>query len=261
MDPLPGIYSNNALVGILASQAPSYALLSSELSLSMPKLFANSTTWVGISARGQLLSASVTFQNRLQPLRTDTAATPDLETLTANAQSLVGAFNTLQTRIADINSLANLPLGGVTGAPDLARSLDRQALATYANGDSALTQLAQIGIGFKASPLPGGSSQLTLDTERLAAAYTSDAAGTSALIGKVADALNTVAGSFIARSGTQYPSLDTLMQTDSGALSNLSRPPGFNLLDFVSALPQGGTGWRQAYAAINEYNMVSHLFG
>jgi len=262
MDPLPALYSNNALVGVLASQAPSYGLLSAELSLSTPALFNNSTTWVGISARGQLLSASVAFQSRLQPLRPDsTAATPDLETLTANAQSLVDAFNSLQNSIADINALDRLPRGGVTEASDLARSLDLQALASYANGDSALNRLAQIGIEFTASPLPGGSGRLTLDTERLSAAYASDAAGSSALLGKAAESLYAVTGNSIRNSGSQYPSLDALMQTGGGLLSSLAQPPGFNLLDYISSLPQGNTNWRQTYAAISEYTMVSQLFG
>lgn len=261
MDFLPALYSNNALVGILASQAPSYALLSAELSLSTPALFNDSSTWVGISAKGQLLSASVVFQSRLQPLRPDSSSvTPDLDKLSANAQNLVDAFNNLQNSIADINARDRLPRGGVVEASDLARSLDLQALASYANGNSALTRLAQIGIEFTASPLPGGSSRLTLDTERLSAAYASDAAGTSTLLGKAAEAFNAVAGNSIRNSGSQYPSLDALMQTGSGLLSSLAQPPGFNLIDFISGLPQDGTNWRQTYAAISEYTMVSQLF-
>ena len=267
MDPLLNVYPNASVAGILASPSvtPSYALLSAELSLSTPVLFGQSSTVVGISARGQLLSASVTFQNTLGPLRATTdGETPSLPALTARAQGLADAFNTLQGAIADIENLDNLPAGGVTGATDLARSLDSQVLARYANGDSALTRLEQLGITFQPGLLPGSGSRLSLDTEQLAAAFADDAAGASALLASAADSFSEVAGSFIRRSGSQFPSLEALMQTSIGGslLTGLPQVQSLSLYDLLSSQPPGGgTNWRQAYAAITEYSVISQLFG
>lgn len=267
MDPLLNVYPNASVAGILASPSvtPSYALLSAELSLSAPALFGYSSTVVGISARGQLLSASVTFQNTLRPLRTTTdGETIDLSGLTTRAQGLVDAFNTLQGSIAAIGSQNNLPAGGVSGAADLALSLDAQVLARYANGDSPLTRLSQLGIDLQPELLPGNGSRLNLDTERLEAAFTEDAQGTAALLAGTADALSEVAGSFISRSGSQFPSLDALMQNSFGndLLSGLPQVQTANLQQLLANQPQDGSiNWRQVYAALTEYSLVSQLFG
>jgi hypothetical protein len=252
-----------SVIGILSSGAvaPNHALLSAELGLSTPLLFENASTFVGISARGQVLSASVTFQTALQPLRSGAdTGTSDLAAVTARAQGLVDAFNAIQADIARIDRLDSLPLGNVSGAGDFARSLDLQALAAYANTDSTLTRLSQVGIEFEVSPLPGGNSELSVDTEKLAAAFADDAAGTAALLGKAADAFSTVTGSFISRSGSQFASLDALLQTDGGLFQALPQPPGFNLGDILSAIPLDSSDWRYTYAAISEYTMVSQLF-
>jgi hypothetical protein len=268
MDSLLGINPNASLVNSLTNKtvSPAYALLASELSLSIPGLFNYSATYAGISAKGQLLSATVTFQDKLQALRPAVAdGSADFAELAANTQSLVNAFNTLQRGIADINSLNNLPASGVAGAMDLARTLDMQTLATYANADSALTRLSQLGIRLQPSLLPGGGSTLSLDLGALEAAYASDAKGASALLAKVAGTFSDTAASFIGRSGSQYPSLDALMQTSPGnpLLSNLSQAQtGNSLYSLLANLPQGGgTNWRQAYAVISEYSMVSGLLG
>jgi hypothetical protein len=268
MDPLLNVYPNASVAGILASPSvtPSYALLSAELSLSTPVLFGQSSTVVGISAKGQLLSASVTFQNAMGPLRATTEGeTPALPALTARAQGLVDAFNTLQGTIADLGNLDNLPTGGVTGATDLARSLDAQVLARYTNGDSELTRLTQLGITFQPGLLPGSGSRLSLDTAQLEAAYSDDAAGASALLASAAGTFSEVAGSFIRRSGSQFPSLEALMQTSLGSslLTGLPQAQSFSLYDLLSSQPPSGSGtnWRQAYAAITEYSVISQLFG
>jgi hypothetical protein len=267
MDPLLGINPNASVAGILANPAvtPSYALLSAEPSLSTPDLFGYSSTMVGISARGQLLSASVTFQNALRPLRSGSAeGSVDLAGFTTRAQGLVDAFNTLQGSIAAIEHQNNLPAGGVTGASDLALSLDAQALARYANGDSALNRLAQLGIEFQPELLPGSGSRLSLDAESLATAFASDAQGASALLAGAADAFSQVAGSFISRSGSQFPSLQTLMQSSFGGdlLTGLPQVQTANLYQLLGSQPQDGSiNWRLVYAALTEYSLVSQLYG
>jgi hypothetical protein len=266
MDSIFGFNPNASVAGILANPAvtPSYALLSSELSLSTPALFGYSSTVVGISARGQLLSASVAFQTALRPLRAGIEeGSVDLAGLTTRAQGLVDAFNTLQGTVAAIENQNNLPAGGVTGAGDLALSLDAQALARYANGDSALNRLAQLGIEFQPELLPGSGSRLSLDTERLAAAFADDAQGANALLAGAADAFSQVAGSFISRSGSQFPSLQSLLQTSFGddLLTGLPQVQTANLYQLLGSQPQDGSiNWRLVYAALTEYSLVSQLY-
>lgn len=267
MDPLLGINPNASVAGILASPAvtPSYALLSAQLSLSTPALFGYSSTMAGISTRGQLLSASVTFQNALRPLisSTTTEETVDLAEFTTRAQSLVDAFNTLQSSIAVVDKM-NLPVSGnITTAGELARSLDAQALASYKNGDAALTDLSQLGIALQPDIFPAGSSRLRLDADKLAAAYTSDPQGAAALLARAADAFSTVAGNFISRSGSQFPSFEAFLQTTSNSdlLAGLPQLQTMSLHDLLaSQADKSSINWRQVYAALTEYSMVSQLF-
>lgn len=267
MDTLLNVYPNASVAGILASPSvtPSYALLSAELSLSTPALFGYASTVVGISARGQLLSASVTFQNALRPLRSDTTEeTVDLAGFTSRAQSLVDAFNALQSSIAVVERM-NLPSSGSLGtASELARSLDAQALAGHANGDAALTNLSQLGIELQTDIFPAGSSRLTLDADKLEAAFTNDAQGATALLASAADAFDAVAGNFISRSGSQFPSFEAFLQTTSNSdlLAGLPQLQTLNLHDLLGSQAANGTiDWHQVYAALTEYSLVSQLYG
>jgi len=267
MDPLLGINPNASVAGILASPAvtPSYALLSAQLSLSTPALFGYSSTMVGISARGQILSASVTFQNALRPLKSGTTEeTVDLAEFTTRAQSLVDAFNTLQSTIAVVDKM-NLPSSGsITTASDLSRSLDAQALNSYTNGGATLTDLSQLGIELQPDIFPAGSSRLTLDTDKLEAAFTSDAQSATALLASAADAFSTVAGNFISRSGSQFPSFEAFLQTTSNSdlLAGLPQLQTLSLHDALASQSEDQTiNWQLVYAAITEYSLVSQLYG
>lgn len=263
MDPLVGINARMSLASILSSGAitPSYDLLASELSLSTPGLFSFSSTFVGISARGQLLSATVTFQDQLQSLRPDTATS--YTSLTAKSQTLVASFNTLQAGIADINN--SLSAGGVSGASDLAQAINTQVQASYPNGDSTLTELSQLGIEFQPSLLPGGSSTLSIDPDTLQSAFDADAAGAFSLLSKAADALGDVARSFISRSGSQYSSVEALQSALGYSMfgSDLfsQEQTGNSFYDLLAnqSFPEG-TNLQQVFGAINEYTLVSRLF-
>ncbi|MBI5005591.1 MAG: hypothetical protein HZB95_00550 [Nitrosomonadales bacterium] len=266
MDPLVGINSNLSLASILSSGAitPSYDLLAAELSLSTPGLFSYSSTFVGISAQGRLLSAAVTFQDELQSLQPGTAT--NYASLAAKTESFVDIFNTLQSTVASINNTGNLPLGGVNGASDLVRSIDTQVQASYANGDSTLTDLSQLGIGLQPALLPGGSSRLSVDLDTLRAAFDADAAGASALLAKATDALGDVARSFISSSGSQYSSIDALQSalgySPYGSDLFAQTPGGNSLYELISSNPfPQGTNLQQVFSAINEYTLVSRLFG
>lgn len=264
MDPISNINPNLYLASILANDAvtPSYGLLSAELSLSTPSIFNNSSTYVGISTRGQLLSAAVLFQNTL---RLGAAAEPDIESLTNTTQRLVDSFNHLQLSVADLNVTNGLPATGVTAASSLTLPLNVQAQASYANGDSSLTQLTQLGITYHAAVFPGAAASLSLDPDTLQAAFESDAAGAASLLSKATSAFSDVAGRFISQSGSQYASLDALLQStsDYSLLFNTPQRQNFNdLFSLLASQPQtGNRNWGNVFSAINEYNLVSQLFG
>lgn len=264
MDPISNINPNLYLANILANDAvtPSYGLLSAELSLSTPGIFNNSSTYVGISTRGQLLSAAVLFQNTL---RLSAAAEPDIESLTGTAQRLVDSFNHLQLSVADLSVTNGFPATGIAAASSLTQPLNEQAQANYANGDSSLTQLSQLGITYQAPVFPGATASLSLDPDTLQAAFESDAAGAASLLSEATSAFSDVAGRFISQSGSQYASLDALLQSTSDYTLLFNNPPRQNFNDLFSLLssqPQtGDRNWSNVFSAINEYNLVSQLFG
>jgi hypothetical protein len=270
MNPLSGINTNASLSSILYTPSvnPSYDLLAAELSLSSPTtLFGNSNTFVGISARGQLLSAAVAFQDMMKALRPGTASSgggqnfgTDFASLAAEAQSFVDTFNTLQNSITRIN-IDNNQFSG-NGA-DLVNELNTQAQANFDNPSSALTNLSQLGIEFQPALFPGGNSKMSLDLGKLQAAFNADATGSFALLSKVASAFGDTAANFIGQSGSQYSSLNALMQSALGStlFGNTSQMQTSNsLFSLLGSLPQGGTGWGQAITAMTEYSMVSQLY-
>lgn len=266
MDPVTAYTPSSSVAGILASPAltPSYPLLSAELSLSVPALFGSSSTVVGISARGQLLSANVTFQNSLRPLqsRTTTGET-DLEALSLRAQTLVDAFNTMQATITDIEAQNRASLGSLTGADDLSSALDTQALANYVNVGSTLSSLSQLGIELQPALYPGGSSRLTLDSTQLEAAFLADAQGANALLSSVAGSFSAASNTFISRSGSQYPSLDALLQTNKSndLFSGLPQLQPMSMSDLLASQSLNNQiNWRLVYSAIMEYTAVSQMF-
>ncbi|MBU0689703.1 MAG: flagellar filament capping protein FliD [Gammaproteobacteria bacterium] len=265
MDAISNINPNFYLASILANDAvtPSYGLLSSQLSLSTPGIFNNDSTYVGISTRGQLLSAAVLFQSTLR-LGNAADAEPDIESLTSNAQRLVDSFNTLQQSAAALNNTNGLLATGITGASNLTLPLNVQAQTSYDNGDSSLTQLSQLGISFQAASFPGAAASLSLDQDTLQAAFESDASGAAFLLSKATNAFSDVAGKFISQSGSQYASLEALLQSSSdySLLFNTPQQQSFNdLFSLLYSQPQSSsTNWGKVYSAMNEYNLVSHLF-
>lgn len=275
MDPLLGINAYTPLLnygsyGAISSTYPAYQLLASELSLSTPGSFSNTSTIVGLSGLGQLLSAAASFQDQLRPLQPGNIANGgnNLASLTAEAQSFVDAYNNLQSAIASVNSTGNLLGSSVPGASGLIQSLNTQAQAGYSNGSSSLTNLSQLGIAFQPSLLAGVGGSLSIDQNTLLSAFNTDAAGAFTLLSQAASAFNDLAASFIAQSSSQYSSLSALTQTPTGnssitdLLTNSFLPPQLNLDNLLSTASQSGsTNLQLVFQALNEYTMVSALFG
>lgn len=138
MDPLLGVNAyapvfNYGSYGGISSTYPAYQLLASELSLSTPGSFSNTSTLVGLSGLGQVLSATATFQDQLHPLLPGGSAGggSDLASLTAETQSFVDAYNNLQSAIASVNNTGDLLGGNVPGASGwCSRSTHRRRPAT-----------------------------------------------------------------------------------------------------------------------------------
>lgn len=275
MDSLSAVNTSATLAGIVANSAvtPSYNLLASELGLSSPAVPGNASAFVAISGVGQLLSAASAFQNTLQALQPGTPTSgggqnfgTDFASLAAETQSLVNAFNTLQNSIANVNGGA-LGSEGNTTASNLAQTLNTQAQAGYGNGNSTLTGLSQLGITFQPALLPGASSKLSINLSALQSAFNTDNTGAFSLLGKAANAFSEVAGSFISQSSGQYSSLALLAQSPfgtslfSGGLTPEAQANNvlFGLLS--GATLAGGISPQQALAALNEYTLVSSLFG
>lgn len=209
---------------------------------------AGASSIVELSGLGQALSAAATFHDHLARLQPGTATSgggqgfgTDLASLAAEAQSFADAFNSLQRSLA-----AN----GGGGA--LALALDAQTQVSLANGSSALTSLAQIGIIPQPDPLAGGS-RLSIDLDVLEAAFTSDATGAFSLLTQAATAFGTVAGDFVSQSQPQLSVLGVLAQT---AAANQ-----FSDNDILSLGQLNAPSLQQAILAINQYTLVSTLLG
>ncbi len=273
MDSLSGINAYVALASLYPGSAVASPanLLASELSLSTPGPYSGSSTLVGLSGLGQVLSAASGFQETLQTLQpgTPTAAGghnfgTDFASLAAEVQSFIDAFNTTQTILSGVSGSGQL--GGTAAAANLGAALNTQVQANFANSNSSLATLAQLGIEFQPAVIPGQASKLSLDLETLRSAYAAGSAGAFALLGEAASALSNVAGSFISQSGSQYAALTAL--TTSPLVATLfgnGQTPQLQannaLINLLAGNNLSGANLQQAVSALNEYTLVANLFG
>lgn len=262
------------LLNIGASGAinPASDLVASNLSLLTAGLVGGGSAIVELSGLGQLLSAAATFQDQLGALVPGTAGgqnpAPGVASLAAKAQSLVDAFNGLQSNIANINGVGDLLGASVPASSGLVPALDALAQSVFSNGDSSLTRLSQIGITFE----PGGG--LSLDVSSLEAAFASDASGAFSLLNLAANAFGDVAKNFVSQTGPQFSVLNALSQASvadqflSGNLSFSGLPNGgFNLADLLAresltsanSANANAPSVQQVVLALTEFSLVSNL--
>jgi len=196
------------------------------------------------------------------------------------AQTLVTAFNALQTSINGLETaygaLVDNPLTAF-----LATSLNNQAQASYANPNSLLTTLSQIGISYQVPGLAaqettnfGSGGTLTLDSNALNTALTQDSTGTQSLLSLAAQGFNTVATSF-GNPGGSIPNLINSLQTfdlvtNLAAQQPLSQNP--TISDLLSAqesptvkfTAQQLTGlqqYAQAYSLVSPFALEMSILG
>ena len=239
-------------------------------------LFSGSSTIVDLSSFGQLLSAVASFENRLSVLRPGSSSSgigqnfgADFGSLVAETQYFVDSFNNLQGSLGEQNFL----FGTVPASSPAARlSADLQARVDEAfdNGDSALTQLADLGIELRPALLPGSGASLSIDMEALRAAFEADPAGSFSLLARASDAFTTLASEFTASSDGTTSLLAAQLQLSSLQLtlglfdggSDASQGGLQNLTDLLTLASLGnGSAESQArvVAALNEFSLVSSL--
>jgi hypothetical protein len=262
-------------LGPLNGAVPSFA------SSSGISAFATRSTIVEISGVGQLLSAVATFESTLSVLRpgsTDSGLGrnfgTDFGSLAAEAQSFVDAFNTLQRGLDGVSG----PFGSLPGSPLAARiseALVERIDADFENPESDLRRLADLGIEFEASPIPGFGGTLSIDLAALRSAFEADAAGSFSLLDSAVRSFGALAGelangagnasisaslSSIAQFGFLQQSLTPFDSTLTG--TSAATLQGMNNILALASLGQGGVGSRaQLLVAMNEFALVSSLLG
>jgi hypothetical protein len=272
MNPVLGINSSTPLtsIGTNNTVSPTAGLLASELSLATQGLFGNASTIVDLSGQGQLLSAAVAFQTQLNALQPGTATSgggqnfgTDFASLAAEVQSFVDAFNGLQNVIASINSTGNLLGTSVTGASGLVQSFNAQAQANFGNGNSTLTNLAQLGIEFHPSPIPGAGGSLSVNLSTLQSAFNTSATGAFSLLTTATNAFNNLVGNFITQAGSSAAQAQTSIGAEVLANSLFSQAQGNGDLSTLLAIESltGVSNLQQVIITMNEYNLVSGLLG
>lgn len=274
MDTVSGINASTPLASLIAASAvnPANSLFAPNTSVLTPGLFDTASTIVDLSAQGQLLSAAVTFQDQLHALQPGTATSgggqnfgTDFASLAAEVQNFVDAFNGLQNTIANINGAGSLLGTNATGASGLVQSLNAETRANFANGNSALTNLAQLGIEFNPSPspLPGGGGSLSVNLGTLQSAFNTSPTGAFSLLTAAANAFNGLAGNFIGQTGSPASLVQSSLGVELLANSLLSEAQTNGDLGSLLAIESltGVSNLQQVILAMNEFNFVAGLGG
>lgn len=267
MDPLSGINANASVfsVGSSAPVVPGLALLEAEQSLATNGTFGDDLTQVYFSAAGQVMSAAATFMDEMRALQPGSATSvggqnygSDFASFAAEAQYLVDAFNSLQSGIANLNGVSLFGFSGNAAGAALLQSLDTQAQASFANGSSSLTTLAQLGITLQPALSASGGGTLSIDMSKLQAAFNSDASGAFALLGKAANAFGAAAANFVGGSAGATPFTGLLLNASFD--NELFAGNGGSAALLASGALAGSTNLSQVMLALTEYQMVSGLF-
>jgi len=241
-------------------------------------LFSGSSTIVDLSSFGQLLSAVANFENRLSVLRPGSSSSgigqnfgTDFGSLVAETQYFLDSFNNLLGSLGEQNFLfGSVPAS--SPAAQLSADLQARIEEAFDNGDSALTQLSDLGIELRPSLLPGAGGRLSIDMEALRTAFEADPEGSFSLLARAAESFATMATEFNASSDgvssllaaqLQFSSLQLTLglfdggsESSQGGLQNLT-----DLLTLASLGNGGAESQARVVAALNEFSLVSSLLG
>lgn len=231
---------------------------------------------VELSGSGRLLSAVATFREQLAALRPGQGGSglgenfgKDLASLAAEAQFFADAFNGLQQATDGAQGAFDAFGGGVL-AGRIAAAQAGQLGASYANGESALTRLDQLGIRFEPARFDPASSafagqRLGIDLATLRSAFASDPEGAFALLGKAADAFAGQADGYLAQAAGVASALGRWSWLEdslalSGGLTDNSPAFGLSELLLLGSLGQGDSAsLLQRRLALDQFALVSTL--
>jgi len=172
-----------------------------------------SSTSVDISGPGKLLSAaSILDRAIVSPVGTDSIS---LNTVVAATQIFVDAFNSFLQSSSLTNSSGEY-LGGL-----FIQSLNAQSVT--ANGQSILAGLSTVGISYQAPDSQTATGGMTLNLSQLQSAYTTDRAGTIALLSRSTQAIGRFAASFT----SAFVQMDLLAQLSASLLSSAASNRSF----------------------------------
>jgi flagellar hook-associated protein 2 len=118
--------------------------------------------------------------------------------VTTAATQLAESYNALMGTAAQLIASGGALNGDTTTASPLATALFNASQATYANGISSLTTLAQLGI----TGTGVTTSVLSINTTTLNAAFAGDAAGTASLLTSVVNTLHGLISGYLGDTGT-----------------------------------------------------------
>ncbi len=231
---------------------------------------------VELSGSGRLLSAVATFREQLAALRPGQGGSglgenfgKDLASLAAEAQYFVDAFNGLQQATDGAQGAFDAFGGGVL-AGRIAAAQAGQLGASYANGESALTRLDQLGIRLEPARFDPASSafagqRLGIDLATLRSAFASDPEGAFTLLGKAADAFAGQADGYLAQAAGVASALGRWSWLEdslalSGGLTDNSPAFGLSELLLLGSLGQGDSAsLLQRRLALDQFALVSTL--
>lgn len=231
---------------------------------------------VELSGSGRLLSAVATFREQLAALRPGQGGSglgenfgKDLASLAAEAQFFADAFNGLQQATDGAQGAFDAFGGGVL-AGRIAAAQAGQLGASYANGESALTRLDQLGIRLEPARFDPASSafagqRLGIDLATLRSAFASDPEGAFTLLGQAADAFAGQADGYLAQAAGVASALgrwnwleDSLAL--SGGLTDNNPAFGLSELLLLGSLGQGDSAsLLQRRLALDQFALVSTL--
>lgn len=268
--PIPPLRTTSAASPLGAAPASTAAGPALAGSLGRP----GGSSIVQLSGYGQMLSSVAGFQTRLDSLRPQFASgasadfVADVGRAAAGAQGLADAFNGVQGRMTDLGGIFAAPAGRAGLTQGFQQTLNAQASAAFANGDSIFTSLGRIGINFQPPAVPGTGGTLSVDLEALRNALTFDASGTFALLAQATQSLADAATRFAGQTGSAATAFGLLAQMqaaqmamaagEGGAVSDDLN--GFSDQAALALIPGDATGVRQRAIALNQFNRIAAFY-
>lgn len=231
-----------ALSGLAGIPSVAFQLLTTgtRSTASTSSIFSSSSNVVELSSSGQLLSAIAAFRSNLETQQAN-AAGSNPPTIASTAQSLVEAFNSLQTSTGSLQTVF-AALSGNTLATQFTLTLNELATQSITANSANLSSLQSIGISLQATPAPtaGGTTfTLNIDQNQLTAAINNDPAGTRAVLAGATQSFIDLAGEFeseVARATVSLTNLTQLGVTSSTPQIDLSSVLGLQTPSTVQGI-------------------------